>query len=45
MDSKNGYTNPICHNVTYKNDVRSILPNLVQLDGKFGHPNHPQLKF
>ncbi len=38
MDFKNGYTNPICHNLNYKNDVRSILPDLIQLDGlSFNH--------
>ena len=33
MDVKNGYTNPVCHCVNYNKDVRTILPNLIQLDG------------
>ena len=31
-------TNPLCMNTSYKSDVRSVLPNLVILDGKTKKP-------
>ena len=37
MDANKGLMNPICHNLSYKSDVRMILPGLIQLDGNAEH--------